>query len=250
MKIKSSIVIAAAAGSAMAPNAQAADMPVKAQKVTPAPAWTWTGFYAGVHLGYGWQKTSSNGAYVEPTTGFPWSHSADVNGFLGGAQIGYNWQTGIVVFGVEADISGLTGDRQRTTFRPNVGPVTITTVQGIKWFGTVRGRLGVTVTPRTVVYATGGFAYGKVENQHTANEDGPLSFATADKIKTGYAAGGGVEHAILDNITVRVEGLFVDLGSSPSGVARIGACDTQCVPVNFTSDNRVTTVRGGINVRF
>jgi outer membrane immunogenic protein len=128
--------------------------------------------------------------------------------------------------------------------------VTVTTDQGIRWFGTVRGRLGVTVTPRTMVYATGGLAYGKVQNQSVANEDGAMSYAVADKVKTGYAVGGGIEHAILNNVTVRLEGLHVDLGSSPGAVTRTGTCDTVCVPVNFTSDNQVTTVRGGINVRF
>jgi outer membrane immunogenic protein len=250
VKIKSTIVVAAAAGSAFAPNAHAqpADASMRAQRMTPAPAWTWTGFYVGAHLGYGWQDTSANGAYIEGANTFPWKHTADSKGFLGGGQIGYNWQAGFVVFGVEADITGVAGITQgATTF---IGPATITTAQGVRWFGTVRGRLGVTVAPRTMVYGTGGLAYGKVQNQSTANEDGEQSFAVADQVKTGYAAGGGIEHAILDNVTVRLEGLFVDLGSSPSGVARVGSCNTTCVPVNFTSDNKVTTVRGGINVRF
>src|SRR5215207_5787163 len=54
MKIKSTIVVAAAAGSAFAPNANAqpADASMRAQRMTPAPVFTWTGFYVGAHVGY------------------------------------------------------------------------------------------------------------------------------------------------------------------------------------------------------
>ena len=39
----------------------------------------------------------------------------------------------------------------------------ISSEQKLSWFGTVRGRLGVTVTPDLLLYGTGGLAYGRVE---------------------------------------------------------------------------------------
>ena len=35
----------------------AADLPVKAL-LSPAPVWSWTGFYGGVHVGAGWAPPS------------------------------------------------------------------------------------------------------------------------------------------------------------------------------------------------
>jgi len=65
MKIKSSIVVAAAAGTAWAPNASAADLPVKAPAKIVADPWYWTGFYVGGHLGAAWQRGRTTGAYVD-----------------------------------------------------------------------------------------------------------------------------------------------------------------------------------------
>ena len=89
--------------------ANAADMPVK--YVPPAPMFSWTGFYVGAHIGGTWGTTEAEinsialrasialGGFVLPLI------VASFNGFIGGGQIGYNWQSGIVVFGAEAELS-------------------------------------------------------------------------------------------------------------------------------------------------
>jgi outer membrane immunogenic protein len=53
----------------------------------------------------------------------------------------------------------------------------------------VRGRAGY-AAGRTLVYATGGFAYGSVDNQAEAG----LYVTDAGKIVTGYTLGGGAEY--------------------------------------------------------
>ena len=93
--------------------ASAADLPVKSM-LAPAPIWSWTGFYAGVHIGAGWGTTESTltGFSVIPPVippvafSLPFSQN-NRSGFLGGAQAGYNWQTGWAVLGVQADIAGM-----------------------------------------------------------------------------------------------------------------------------------------------
>jgi opacity protein-like surface antigen len=67
------------------------------------------------------------------------------------------------VTGVEADIQG-SGIKASANAAPT-SPFKdlISFEQKLSWFGTVRGRLGVTVTPDLLLYGTGGLAYGRVE---------------------------------------------------------------------------------------
>src|SRR4051812_4789479 len=84
---------------AAAGGAQAADLPLKA---APIAAANWTGWYVGGHVGGAWTRSGiTNEAFV------PKGAVVDSSVFIGGGQIGYNWQRGNAVFGVEADISGL-----------------------------------------------------------------------------------------------------------------------------------------------
>src|ERR1700687_2347232 len=98
----------------------AADLPRSpAPYYNPAPSslYNWSGFYAGLNLGYGWGKETNTG--VNPS------------GILGGGQVGYNWQSGQFVFGGEADLQG---SGANDTFAP--------WKFSNPWFGTVRGRVG------------------------------------------------------------------------------------------------------------
>ena len=107
------IALAFAAISMMfAGSASAADMAVKARPAPiPAPVFSWTGFYLGVHGGGGWFDKDwdvpltalniANGCVGCPRpagghTGSSW---------LAGGQVGFNYQTGMWVLGVEADAS-------------------------------------------------------------------------------------------------------------------------------------------------
>jgi hypothetical protein len=89
VKIKSSIVIAAAAGSTLAPNAEAIAQPRNTPNAVASPVYTWTGFYIGGHLGAAWQKGETNGAYFDGGTQFPFYNATSHTGFMGGGQIGY-----------------------------------------------------------------------------------------------------------------------------------------------------------------
>jgi outer membrane immunogenic protein len=84
----------------------AADLAMKG----PAPigaAWTWTGWYAGVNIGYGIGDPSVTENSSSPLANLLFlSNSAAINadGVIGGGQIGYNWQTATNwLVGVEAD---------------------------------------------------------------------------------------------------------------------------------------------------
>ena len=205
------------------PSAYAADMPLKAP-VAP-PAWTWSGFYLGAHVGYGWLRSTDEITPADaPSAAFlinntvPTSIPLDSRGVLGGLQVGYNWQAlPNWVFGIEADIAGT--DFHNAVIAPNpVGGRPMFVAEQLNWLGTLRARLGFTPTNRLLVYGTGGLAYGHA-NLSTAlgNINGcagnNCQAGAVSTWRTGWAAGVGAEWAFLNDWTARVEYLHFDLGS-------------------------------------
>ncbi|MFT0891639.1 outer membrane protein [Pseudochelatococcus sp. G4_1912] len=239
--------VAAASLFAASGAASAADLPSRhVQPVAPvviAPIFTWTGFYVGVNAGYAWNNKSSNNAYVVNGVVFAGGNDGNNGGFTGGGQVGYNYQFGQFVAGLEADINY--ADLKRSSnyalaFDPALGAFGGSN-NGIEWFGTVRARLGVAFD-RALVYATGGFAYGGGGNNNGFIYQG-MYFENSNNNRTGWTVGGGVEYAITNNITARVEGLYVDLGKSNKH---------NFVPVfhNNRQSNEFGVVRAGLNYKF
>src|SRR5262249_50753558 len=87
---------------------------------------------------------------------------------------------GAFVAGIEGDIQNSRQSERTTTFacaratcNPALGafgfdvPVTARMEQRLEWFGTLRGRLGVTPTAGSLVYATGGLAVGRIKTSGT-----------------------------------------------------------------------------------
>ncbi len=262
-----SLLLASVAGSALgvATAASAADLPVKARPLPPPPVWSWTGFYLGANLGYSWGKSDSTVSFFDATTGTLLASvpgSFDLNGVIGGGQIGYNWQTDSWVWGLEADIQG-SGQKGSATFfcGPPCGvpAVSETLNQQIDWFGTVRARLGILVTPTVLLYGTGGLAYGDIETDGI--EGDPTVFSTSS-VKAGWTAGIGVEGRISGNWTAKLEYLYMDLGhvsgttattySLPICTSNTGP--TTCTPpqtlnTSFSSGITDNVVRAGINYK-
>jgi outer membrane immunogenic protein len=202
--------------------AQAADLPVRGPVYKAAPfvqAPTWTGAYVGVHAGYAWGTATSS---VGGSSG-----STDIDGGFGGGQIGYNWQQpgSNWVLGVEADVSG--GDIGFDETVPGIGGSSTS----INLMGTVRGRLGFTITPTTLIYGTGGFAWARNKAEINAVNFGSISSSATH---TGWAAGAGIEHAFAPNWTARLEYLHTDYGTETYFNSPIGiSADTDQVRVGI-----------------
>lgn len=194
--------------------AAAADLPSRRSAPAPvsyAPAFTWTGFYAGVNAGYGFGDFTRDGRNFD-----------DANGFIGGGQIGYNYQIGQFVAGLETDLqySGIEADGRGPFFGASAE---------LSYFGTIRGRLGVAFD-RALIYGTGGFAYGQSEIKALGLSD--------DQTHTGWALGAGIEYAFTNNITAKAEYLYVDLENEKffNNTVRAGA--------------ELSTIRAGVNYKF
>ena len=228
------ILLAALATTALgSASASAADLPqrpvYKAAPLMVAPAPAWTGFYVGGNIGYGWGTGAAN--YNDPAlggSGLPTSFSGanNLDGIIGGVQVGYNWQlNNSWVTGLETDFQSADQRASRSfgPFSESEGAFSATLNSKIEWFGTVRGRLGWLVNPTTMVYATGGLAYGRVNASGSFTD----TFCTPacmwgfnqSSTKVGWTVGGGIEGAVpwttwnLPNWTWKVEYLYVNLGS-------------------------------------
>jgi outer membrane immunogenic protein len=237
--------------------------------ITPPPSpppWSWTGFYVGGNVGYGWGSSNTTVSFSDPT-GLLSSNQSRIplDGVLGGGQIGYNWQSSNWVWGLEADFQG-TGQRGSQTFvcpssACGTGPITDSLGQKLDWFGTARARIGVTTMPEYLWYVTGGVAYGDIRTGETIVSTGPPSQTASlgfNTVKTGWTVGGGVEGHISGNWTWKVEYLFMDLGKvSGTGTTTIitsgtGFCDTHICDLapGFNSIFTDNILRVGVNYKW
>jgi len=111
----------------------------------------------------------------------------------------------------------------------------------LNYFGTVRGRIGYAFE-NSLVYFTGGFAYGGVRN--VANFGGPdfVKDATA----TGYVLGGGWEWKFSPAWSAKVEYQYIDLGKNdPIDVSSVGAGGYS--QYGTVHDDAYHTIRVGLN---
>ena len=237
--------------------ANAADLPSR-RTVAPAyipPVFTWTGFYAGVNAGYAFNnddKIKSNDyGYYAPYQ----SSKSDDGSFTGGAQIGYNYQMGSVVFGIEADFNFADLKRESTSYDYySAGYGQFDASSKVEWFGTVRPRIGFTPVDRLLVYVTGGLAYGQVKTSGTYYDyayNGGLGYGqiSKDDTRVGWTVGAGAEYAITDNLTVKGEYLYVDLGDKTARGYAYRA-DGQPVTLSIKDETNFHVVRAGLNYKF
>lgn len=212
----------------------------------PVPIFRWTGFYFGANAGYGWAANTGDITY-ESNIGPDRSGGPDAAGGFGGGQIGYNWQgvfSNDFVLGVEADIQGSNVD---DTWRGTTDAgLEASTRQDLQWFGTVRGRLGWAFD-RTLIYGTGGFAYGRVKDTAFASSGAESITLRGDPDRTGYVVGGGVEHAISETVSFKIEYQYINLGEQTlSGVSvPNGIVTARSSPI----DDTFHTVRFGVNIK-
>jgi outer membrane immunogenic protein len=197
-------------------------MPGKAPAYVPVAAYNWTGLYLGINGGYGWGRSSWDGFG---------SGNFNTSGSMLGGTIGYNWQGmgSPWVFGLEGDVDWA---NIRGSFANAACPGGCETKSS--WLATVRGRAGYAFGS-VMPYITGGLAVGDIQ----ANRPG---FTGMSDTRAGWTIGGGIEGAIVDRWTAKVEYLYTDLGSSNCSAAARG------IATNVSSRNNI--LRAGLNYRF
>ncbi len=238
--------------------ALAADMPVKAPPLPPAPTWDWTGFYVGTNLGAGYAKDSGDLIHqtVPPLGTFPERFDFSPAGVVGGAQVGVNWQVAPSwVLGLEGDFQG-SGQLDRYTCvvsclnQPGLGQLNFTHIdQNLTWFGTVRERTGWTNGP-ALFYLTGGLAVGHVVSVINTTEGfGPTVEYGLNDTRAGWVAGGGIEYKLGGPWSVKAEYLYMNLGNFNHSFFYPNPIN---LPTNYyySAAIRDNIVRGGLNYKF
>lgn len=238
------------------------------QAVVPTPEcdYTWTGFYIGGRIGYGWDAGHTHAEAVpdELTLGVAdYTLDTDSDGIVGGGELGYNWQLNKwFMLGAEADFSGsgMSGDHYESPLVSAFGGTRegeIGVGHAIDWFGTVRGRIGFIPTCRLLIYGTGGFAYA---HSHDFGDVGflfgqriPVStFAGHDDTEGGWTAGAGLEYALSKHWSIKAEYLYIDCGDhSAFGVVfnpNLGP--NTGVGERYHWENQFHTVTAGLNFKF
>ena len=205
-----------------ASSAFAADLPVKAppSMIQQESVTTWTGFYVGANLGYGWANVGTSGV------------SNDLTGVIGGGQLGYNWQTGPLVFGIEGDFQGSGESRSDSA---TILGTTFAVDQKIPWFATLRGRIGYAWGP-AMLYFTGGASWQNYKLSVSALG----TTVSDDSTKTGWTLGGGGEWMFAPQWSAKVEYLYMDTGDT----------DVTLFGTTFTGRAKNNVIRAGVNYHF
>ena len=239
--------------------AGAADLPVKAAPYNgpvPVAVYNWTGFYVGAHGGGAW----TDKRWFLPGTGEIAKYSA--NGAIGGVQAGYNWQSGNWVLGAEAQASWSEIRKGVIWTDPDPDPWTDPEPAPVKGGRVVTARTGTTVDRLGTIAARAGYACDNVLlfakgggawthdvyrafNANTANE---TLLASTSGTRWGWMVGAGIEYALAQNWSVKVEYNYLDFGTK-----RIFFTSTGLVPQPpFDEDIRqkIQVVKVGLNYKF
>ena len=197
-----SLVLVAAMGISAAHAADVISEEPPAPAPIELPVASWMGPYVGAQIGYGFAGRSE-----DSLTGF----TLDTEGFVGGGFAGYNFDTGNgFIIGVEGDI-GYSGVKE-SDFGVEVE-------SGLE--GSLRARLGYTVTPDVLLYATAGGAAKRMSVSEGGIEDSNTA--------TGWTAGVGTDIKLTNQVFGRVEYRYTDYGSDTyvtgSGASEFDARD-------------------------
>lgn len=202
---------------------------------------TWTGPYLGASLAQSWAKlngttTTANGdrtiASEAARLTLDDSHlivHAGINHQLSdhivaGIEADYGWgklsTTDYIKLTQPADLAA-SGDFNEATIHYELGDL-----------ATIRARLGYILGKGTLIYGTGGLAMAhekQERSQYRSNEaiaDRPSGSLTGiwftetdSRQRVGWTAGGGIEHAIGRNWSIKAEYRYADLGRDTFGFA-------------------------------
>ena len=178
-------------------------------------------------------------------------------------------------FETDFDWSGMSGSSTAAYDFLGIIPFTSTVDEDVKWFGTVRGRLGWLPWNNLLIYGTGGFAYGRVNHTGSLSSPGlainviggpgfscgstlngttPCFAGSSGNTATGWTAGGGVEYALWQQWSLKLEYLYVRLASNgltetALSVPFPGLNTPASFNANFSHTN-FNVVRVGLNYQF
>ena len=233
-------------------SAQAADMAMPYKAPPPAPpAFGWTGFYIGAHVGAGrghpgirLQRSHAGGALYlgqrYSDRAVRWraarSRAEDLHGRLGGARHRSRRQLG------RSRGKGLCNT---TTFFLNCAAKT----DGL---ATLTGRLGVDLD-RTLLYVKGGGAWMHESSTISNVTLPPLVTAFSSTIsndRTGWTLGMGIEYAFAMHWSAKLEYDYMDFGTKRYNFPVASTLVPGITFTNWDLVDRLSAVKAGVNYHF
>ncbi len=240
----SALALAMGMGSALA-----ADLPSRKAPpvyIPPPPPLVWTGFYAGLNIGGGWNANNGSNevsAYWDPNFGFANNFFAPgqgvvpnlfflpngnqrgtAGGVIGGLQVGYNFQFNpSIVIGAEADFQGSSisgNDNNSLQFFPSpfstqfvpgrgfVNPSILVPVAAINGSNLGLNWIGTVRGRAGWLFTPSLLVYGTAGFAY-----GGVQAWSYNNSRTGWTAGGGLEWMFAPRWSAKVEYLYADLDS-------------------------------------
>ena len=204
----------------LAASAMLAAVPAYAQDTAPAAPAN-GGFYAGVHLGYGWSKPG----YEEPD--YPdYDLNPTMQGLAGGLVAGYDMPMNGLTLGIEGDIGLLDAEKKAN----EDADYNDYTAFDMKWNAHLRARVG-TELGGARLFVAGGLAIAKLEADDTDDDWGSFT-----KTYTGWTLGGGAEQRVSDRLSIRAEYLHDEFGRKNGEQSCCGGSSDYDISVKPDSD--------------
>jgi len=222
-------------------------------------AYDWTGFYIGGNVGghWGFDKITTS---TDTDGGFGAAGAAAIDaaspvtlhpkGFIGGVQAGYNLEGSGGVWGIEVDANWLGGSATRSLTIPSIAPLAVmTNTAQATFLSTFRMRWGTTVlSDRSMLFLTAGFVLETLKTTDTMSQLGVITSTSSSTLQPGLAAGGGFEYALTDNLSAKVEYLYVAIKRVNSNITPTVAGTPDVIAV--THDYTDNIGRFGLNFKF
>jgi len=181
--------------------ASGADLPVKAPpQGVYITNYSWTGLWLGAYFGGAINATNST-----VTDGISAIDFGTIpKGVLGGINAGVNFQPGQqIVLGlyIEQDFANMSGSDSMSVVQGHTGLGTFSLANASNYLGAAGARAGYLLNPSSLLYAKGGFAWVGAKPDFAA-------IGTAKGISDtsfGWQIGGGLEHRLSANWSVKIE---------------------------------------------
>lgn len=228
----------------------------------PAKSADWHGFYLGATAGSVWSRfeattSTQPGPALDAIQANAVNHAGNQtltsNGFITGITGGYNWQLNHYLLGLEGDIQSLSVNgtiNSGAILYPNklTHQFVLTTYGSENWLFTARPRLGY-ITEFGVLYATAGWATAFQQTDFLfTNNKGDFESQRVRKFTPGYALGAGVETGLSSNVSMKLDYLYTNFGTTQAE----GMNHDIAAGQHFKNKVRLTDniVRVGVNYHF
>jgi outer membrane immunogenic protein len=191
--------------------------------------YNWSGVYLGLQGGFGGASSTIIG-----TEGGYYKRKLDPSGGFGGAHLGWQWQTGMFVYGAEAEINASSMEESSdSSSQPGNFFKT-----DIKWFGAANAKFGVAMD-RVLLYGTAGVSAANIETGQNASTGDEFS---SGKTYVGWTAGAGMDFAVTNNLIAGLRYRYYDFGKQ--------SYDVPAPFLDRDQDVKLHTIAVGVSYKF